>query len=213
MGSEETVTARPGRPKSEEKRCAILEAAGTSFLERGLEDTSMDRVAREAGVSKQTVYSHFQSKEALFEAVIENKCRAYDRGEEPGSGGDDRDPAEVLLAFTRRYLDLALDAQVIAMARQVIAQSVHGSAMAELYEQAGTGRTIARLERLLEAEHDAGRLRIDDAATAAADYVHETGARFKNELLTQLRDAVPSAERETHAQRRVREFMATHGVA
>lgn len=48
--------ARAGRPKSEEKRIAIRDAATRLFLQGGVTRTSMDAVAREAGVSKQIVY-------------------------------------------------------------------------------------------------------------------------------------------------------------
>ncbi len=59
------------RELSPEKAEAILEGAMKEFLERGFAATTMDRVASTAGVSKATVYSHFQDKEGLFNALIE----------------------------------------------------------------------------------------------------------------------------------------------
>ena len=56
------------------KRDAILEAAARVFFESGYAAASMDEIAREAGVSKQTVYSHFGAKEALFGAFIRDNC-------------------------------------------------------------------------------------------------------------------------------------------
>ncbi len=58
--------------KSEAKSTAILEGAMKEFLAHGYAATSMDRVAKEAGVSKATVYSHFGDKENLFSAMIQN---------------------------------------------------------------------------------------------------------------------------------------------
>ena len=55
------------RPSSRKK---ILAAAEVQFLAHGYLGTSMDAVTEQAGVSKQTVYAHFTSKEALFRAVI-----------------------------------------------------------------------------------------------------------------------------------------------
>ncbi|MFW2387613.1 MAG: TetR/AcrR family transcriptional regulator [Polyangiales bacterium] len=52
------------------KREAILEAATAAFRDEGYESTSMDRIAERAGASKRTVYNHFGSKEALFQAVV-----------------------------------------------------------------------------------------------------------------------------------------------
>lgn len=200
------MTSRPGRPKSEEKHAAILEAAGHCFLRDGLAGTSMDAVAQAAGVSKQTVYSHFRSKEALFEAVISGKCRSYAfEGRAPDRS---MDLAEGLRAFTRRYLDLILDPQVIAMTRQVIAQSASHREMAERYRQAGMDRTVAELASFLEHHARAGNLAVEDPRAAAADYVHETGARFRTEMLMNLRESVAPEEREAHIERRVREFLA-----
>src|SRR5690606_2086124 len=64
----------PGRPKDLEKRAAILDAAKTLFPERGYEGTSMDAIAQAAGVSKLTVYSHFQDKDTLFVEAVKAKC-------------------------------------------------------------------------------------------------------------------------------------------
>lgn len=52
------------------KREAILEAATAAFRDEGYESTSMDRIAERARASKRTVYNHFGSKEALFQAVV-----------------------------------------------------------------------------------------------------------------------------------------------
>ncbi len=54
------------------KRTEILAAAARAFTEEGFDNTSMDRIAEVAGASKRTLYNHFESKEALFSAVIED---------------------------------------------------------------------------------------------------------------------------------------------
>jgi TetR/AcrR family transcriptional regulator, regulator of autoinduction and epiphytic fitness len=59
------------RQLSPEKAAAILAGGMQEFLANGYAATSMDRVASAAGVSKATVYSHFQDKESLFIAIIE----------------------------------------------------------------------------------------------------------------------------------------------
>jgi TetR/AcrR family transcriptional regulator of autoinduction and epiphytic fitness len=59
------------RDLSPEKTEAILKGAMKEFLERGFAATTMDRVAAAAGVSKATVYSHFQDKEGLFAALTQ----------------------------------------------------------------------------------------------------------------------------------------------
>ena len=66
--------AGPGRPKDLEKRAAILNVAKRLFTTQGFDGTSMDAIAAAAGVSKLTVYSHFQDKERLFAAAVECVC-------------------------------------------------------------------------------------------------------------------------------------------
>lgn len=67
----------PGRPRAEERDLrneAILEAATEVFLEQGFARASTDEIASRAGASKQTLYSLYPSKAALFAALM--KCRS-----------------------------------------------------------------------------------------------------------------------------------------
>jgi len=65
-----------GRPKDLEKRQRILSAAKALFLAHGYHASSMNQIAHEAGVSKLTVYNHFQDKATLFSCAIEDTCEA-----------------------------------------------------------------------------------------------------------------------------------------
>jgi TetR/AcrR family transcriptional regulator of autoinduction and epiphytic fitness len=58
-------------PRILRKRDEILDAATRAFRDEGYEAASMDRIAELASASKRTVYNHFGSKEALFQAVFE----------------------------------------------------------------------------------------------------------------------------------------------
>jgi AcrR family transcriptional regulator len=63
-------TGRPPRKLAGEVDARILDAAGRLFLERGLEGTSVDEIARLARAGKPTIYARFPSKDALFTAVV-----------------------------------------------------------------------------------------------------------------------------------------------
>jgi AcrR family transcriptional regulator len=58
------------------RRAAILEAAATAFAHSGYAATSVDDVARAAGITKLIVYRHFETKENLYRSVLE---RVFDR--------------------------------------------------------------------------------------------------------------------------------------
>ncbi len=58
--------------RGEATRGQLIATATRMFADRGYEDTSIEAVLREAGVSRGSLYHHFASKEALFEAVAED---------------------------------------------------------------------------------------------------------------------------------------------
>src|SRR5437016_8511652 len=104
-----------GRGKAE----TILAAAERAFLASGFGAVTMNAIAREAGVSKATVYAHFTGKEALFGAVIAHvRERRYD-----GFSIEALDPRDIeasLTTIAHRFLDLVLAPEVIALNRIII---------------------------------------------------------------------------------------------
>ena len=97
------------RTKSEAKSAAILQGAMQEFLKNGYAATSMDKVAKSAGVSKATVYSHFGDKENLFNAVmqdlVKDKFQTVMGLEAPQSL--EQDPQVVLSAMATKMLESA----------------------------------------------------------------------------------------------------------
>lgn len=109
------------------KRAAILRAATAVFLREGYTRTSVDAIAVEAGVSKQTIYNHFDGKEKLFLAVVEQARVATDHGLTPGRGLLE-DPAAVeadLVTVSVRYMRALLGSDVSALRRLIIAEVAH----------------------------------------------------------------------------------------
>ncbi|MCD7059319.1 TetR/AcrR family transcriptional regulator [Pelagibacterium xiamenense] len=70
--------------KSRDRRKRILEGAEAVILRSGLKGTTMEMIAREAGVAKATLYSYFPDKEAIYTALVEvmaeGKLAAFHRG-------------------------------------------------------------------------------------------------------------------------------------
>ena len=67
----DTDDRAPGRPRSREADAAILDAALDLLIERGAEATSIEQVARRAGVTRATVYRRFPDKVSLLIATVE----------------------------------------------------------------------------------------------------------------------------------------------
>ncbi len=68
----------PGKPgpiqtRSRHKRALIVEAAMKVFARYGFSKTTIEDIARQAGIGKATLYYHFDGKEALFKAVLERE--------------------------------------------------------------------------------------------------------------------------------------------
>lgn len=57
--------------EKDERRTALLEAALDEFFARGFAAARMDDIARQAGVSKGTLYLYFTSKDAMFKGIVE----------------------------------------------------------------------------------------------------------------------------------------------
>jgi AcrR family transcriptional regulator len=55
-----------------ERRAAIIRGAGEAFVKNGYEATSLDDVAKSAGVSRALLYRHFDTKQAIYSAVLDN---------------------------------------------------------------------------------------------------------------------------------------------
>nr|MBA3354117.1 helix-turn-helix transcriptional regulator [Blastocatellia bacterium] len=64
------TSARRG---SSSTRRRVLEAARGHFFHHGFRNVTMDDLAAELGVSKKTLYAHFPGKDALLEAVLNDK--------------------------------------------------------------------------------------------------------------------------------------------
>ena len=94
----------------------ILWVAKDVFLEMGFERASMDVVASRAETSKRSLYAHFESKEKLFLAVIELVRGLFlSRLRMPGDYSEK--PAEALVMFCGRYLEVLLYKPSIQMMR------------------------------------------------------------------------------------------------
>ena len=66
-----------GRHKSQFIHDHILEVASDLFYEHGINNVGISRIIADAGVAKMTLYSHFDSKEALVIAYLENRSREW----------------------------------------------------------------------------------------------------------------------------------------
>jgi AcrR family transcriptional regulator len=136
-----------------ELRDHIVVVAKNVFLELGFERASMDEVAARARTSKRSVYAHFESKEKLFLAVI-----VYVRGlilerlQAPEAYSSR--PAEALVQFCARYLEMFLYEPSIQMLRMTLAETTRFPEAAAQHYDVMFAAVSARLSSFLRATFD-----------------------------------------------------------
>lgn len=117
---------------SDKKREQIVDAATRLFLSEGYADVSMDRVASEAGVSKATIYTRFDSRDALLDEVIAASCVGVDAP--PLAFPPPDEPIESLLHTAAGAAAYRLvDPKVIAIVRLVLGASARFPHLGELF--------------------------------------------------------------------------------
>ncbi|WP_246034123.1 TetR/AcrR family transcriptional regulator [Thalassotalea mangrovi] len=157
------------RSKSEEKRQQIYDAAAELFCEKGFSATSMDLVAKTAGVSKQTVYSHFGSKDDLFVATISARCEEFISTSTLSP--EDSEPYTTLCQYAEHFLALLLSPQALAIHRICINESTSYPHVSRLFYQAGPQRVIAEVRDILAGYKRQDILAIGDVHTAAIQFL------------------------------------------
>ncbi|HXW35540.1 MAG TPA: helix-turn-helix domain-containing protein [Acidimicrobiales bacterium] len=98
-----STACRPKRADALRNRAAILEAAETVFAAQGI-SAPIDEVAREACVGVGTVYRHFPTKEALFEAILTSRVEQFTQ--EVAASSASRNPGEALFELMGRVVEV-----------------------------------------------------------------------------------------------------------
>ena len=140
----------------------VLRAATSAFLAHGYR-SSVDQIARRAGVAKQTVYHHFPSKDLLFKDVARELARRVLIELEDAP----RDLRDALLAFGEAYRGRALGTQGIATFRTLVPEIPRFRALARAMYAASAGEMARRLAQVIGRAMDDGRLRREDPRFAA----------------------------------------------
>ncbi|GAA1979820.1 TetR/AcrR family transcriptional regulator [Catenulispora subtropica] len=164
-----------GNPK---KRRAILDAATTVFLREGFSRASVDAIAADAKVSKQTVYNHFGDKNTLFMAVtdavqdmvVADIMELMDSGfPDPSRLTGPGDLRAALLDLTRAWIRAVYTGPLVDLRKLVDSEAEHHPELRERWFRNGPGRTYPRLNRLLTELARAGLLDVPQDVLAEPD--------------------------------------------
>lgn len=183
------------------KRRTILEAAQAAFRDDGYECASMDRIAERAGASKRTVYNHFRSKEALFQAVV---AQLFDQAVALKQVAWDRDrPLEHQLAdFARAKTLMAEDGVSLCLIRVVFGVFIKQPELVQEVMARSAGEEGSLVVWLRKAS-EAGHLDVPDPELAAEIFWALAGGAL---FWPQILEGPMDPERR---ERLVRELVAT----
>jgi TetR/AcrR family transcriptional repressor of mexJK operon len=204
MTVQEAAARMAMTPRGRKKREAILDAGVKVFMAEGYA-ASMDRVAAEAGVAKQTLYSHFGSKEGLFHALFDRYKQQTLRVFDPAG-----DLAAELAAFGEDLLRRIFDPEILGVQRLMIAQAAAFPDLARIFYDAGPGHVRTTLAAFLRNRMEAGALRPDDAAAAAEDLIGLLQGGRRQRHLFGVEPAPEAAELRGMAERAVTIFLRAY---
>lgn len=171
MHDENFAEARPqrGRPQvrpDNATRDIIYEAARHVFAEKGFAATSMEAIARAAGVSTKTVYRLIDNKAVLFEQMVRQRIDRFVNAVNL-SACENRN-FEVALGDALIICgELVLDREVIAIQRMILSESDAFPQMAEAFYAYAMQRTVSALGDWLRQQQRRGAIALDDADDAA----------------------------------------------
>ena len=149
------ASVRGPRRDAVRNRELLLAAARDVFGERGV-DASLEEIARRAGLGIGTLYRHFPSRQALIDALLEERLGAVVALADAAAA----DPADGLRRFLEAMIDLQARERVL---REVLHRSAHAGRVAELRAEVHDA-----LEQLLAHAHAEGALRTDFALSDLA---------------------------------------------
>jgi TetR/AcrR family transcriptional regulator, mexJK operon transcriptional repressor len=161
---------RPSRLQSAQLGDRILDVATGLFLGSGFGATSIEAVAKRAGISKRTFYHRFRSKEALFEAVVR---RLVERWTPPFDAAllDAPGPAEALRRAAEHMLAIALTSEALSLHRMVVAEAPRFPGLARIMYELGAAAGIERIAARLQRSIAAGELAPVDPRFAAEQFI------------------------------------------
>ncbi|WP_163510511.1 TetR/AcrR family transcriptional regulator [Fodinicola acaciae] len=214
---DELGPAELARGRTALKRRQITDAALALFLRNGYDKTSMDQIAADAGVSKQTVYKQFADKETLFEEIARGVTGKSDHildeltaiAQTPVSTGDDL--RKTLQRLARRYLDAVMEQPVLSLRRLIIAEADQFPELASHYYQQGPQRGLDLIESALRRWSEQGLLAAPDLRLAASQFAYLVLGSSQDHALFQSGQTPRPAERTRIAKAAASMFLAAYG--
>ena len=189
---EKIVQINVGRPKDLEKRQRILNAARNLFLKCGYHGSSMNQIAQEAGVTKLTVYNHFQDKANLFVCAIAATCEELISAR-PLNLQADSDFHHAFVHACELALNITNLPEAIKLERLLVELAAAQNPLAQKFYEASHLRMNTVWENFFQQAIDLGFIQAEELRTLTMLIVSLLFGMRHHEVLLGVRD-VPTAE-------------------
>jgi len=164
LGSLSMSTPRPAwlEPLKDPRNEAILSAAFDLFVDKGFHGATMADVAREARVSKETLYARFDSKEGLLFALLAWGCNRASDDCEALRELISRDPVAALEEYACAVIRQMTHAESVAVYRVIVSESGRSPEIGRTFEEMGEIGSAPLRAQLYAALQAAGRVEAGD---------------------------------------------------
>lgn len=162
----------PGRPPKAEVAARldhILGVAAAEFVSRGYADASVTRIARDAGVSKKTIYARYPNKDALLMAVAGDLTTRTYAHVMSAITNPDADPRQVLTEFATQVATNWASPESVGVYRLIVSEAVRFPQLGSIYHDA-MDRFRSVLADYLQKQCDEGMLAIPDVDAASHQF-------------------------------------------
>jgi TetR/AcrR family transcriptional regulator, mexJK operon transcriptional repressor len=189
----------------------VLEGARKVFLRDGFERASVDDIAREAGVSKATIYAYFPDKQLMFLEVARCECHRQTEEAEAMVGGDV--PVRVALTIAAERIAAFLMSDFgQRMFRIVVGEGERFPGLGREFYDYGPGLIHARLVYHLGCYVGSGALKIEDIDLAADQFAQLCKAGIQEKLLFGMAGKLTPEDVHRSVHGAVEMFLARYGA-
>lgn len=189
----------------------VLNGARTVFLRDGFERASVDDIAREAGVSKATIYAYFPDKQLLFLEVA--RCECHRQTDAPEASVDGDVPVRVMLTIAaERIASFLMSDFGQRMFRIVVGEGERFPGLGREFYDYGPGLIHERLVHHMRCYVEGGQLRIDDLDLAADQFAQLCKATIHERLIFGMARSVTPEDVQRSVTGAVEMFLARYGV-
>ena len=155
---------RRHRRRKEARPAEIIDAGMDLLAQHGFEGTKLSEVARRAGISKGTIYLYFESKEALFEAALQDRM-AKVMEESFGNSPELKSTTESQLAsFLQTVYSGMLGGDGLVLAKVMLREGHRFPKLLQLYKEVVIPSGMDALTQVLQVGAERGELRVDPGA-------------------------------------------------